>query len=84
MEQVSMKWLPILVLLLSCSGGLPSPCDPTVTATRQAAIATECRIEANKTCPGYDSMTEDKKMECPGVLQCLDRIEAVESSCHGS
>jgi hypothetical protein len=75
--------LILVALLLACSS-LPNPCDPEVLTTRLAAEATACRIQAEKTCPGYANMTEDKKLECPGVIDCLERLESMKVSCNGN
>ncbi len=87
-EQVSMKlnkkwaWIALL-LCLSCSS-IPQPCDPEFLASQQMITAAACRSKAESTCPGYSKMTEDQKIECPGVLECLEKIEKAEDDCHGS
>ncbi len=77
--------LPFLLCfgIVSCSS-IPQPCDPEFVATQQAAMATSCRVKAEKTCPGYSRMTEDEKLECPGVLECIEKIEKVAEDCHGT
>lgn len=73
----------ICIICFSCNS-VPQPCDPAFVASQQAAIASVCRYNAEKTCPGYSSMSEDKKLECPGVLECLNKIEKLETDCNGS
>ncbi len=75
--------LAVFVSVVGCNS-IPQPCDPAFTSATQQAMAISCRAEAEKTCPGYADMSEDKKLECPGVLECLDKIEKVETDCHGS
>ena len=82
------EWLCVGVLLAFFSSSIhgcnniPQPCDPEFVATQQAAMATACRINAEKTCPGYSNMSEDEKLQCPGVLECIEQIEKVETDCH--
>lgn len=79
------RTLAIAVLcfcIFSCSS-IPKPCDPQFVTAQQSALAASCRAEAEQTCPGFSKATEDKKLECPGVLECLDKIEKLETDCHG-
>lgn len=82
------SWLGIACLLayfssLPACTSVPQPCDPQFVAAQQAAMAISCRTKAEQVCPGYSRMTEDEKLECPGVLECLEKIEKVETDCHG-
>lgn len=70
-----------LAIALGCSS-VPQPCDPEFLASQQMVMAASCRANAEKTCPGYSKMSEDKKLECPGVMECLEKIEKAESDCH--
>ena len=72
----------VLAAFVACSS-VPQPCDPEFVASQQNAMAAACRIKAEKTCPGYSEASEEDKLVCPGVLECLDDIEKVESNCHG-
>ncbi len=69
--------------LNSCSN-IPQPCDPEFVVAQQTAMATACRIEAENKCPGYSRIPEEEKLACPGVLECLEKIEKVETDCHGN
>lgn len=69
--------------VIGCNS-VPQPCDPEFLASQQMITAAACRSKAESMCPGYKDMTEDKKLECPGVLECLEKIEKAESDCHGS
>lgn len=82
---LGMSWLlaTLVCASIGCSS-IPQPCDPVFTTATQQAMAVSCRSKAETTCPGYSDMPEDKKLECPGVLECLEKIEKVETDCHGS
>lgn len=71
-----------LLFILGCAH-MPQPCDPEFLASQQMITAAACRTNAEKVCPGYSRMTEDEKLQCPGVLECLDKIEKAEADCHG-
>ncbi len=77
---VSLRYV-LLAFLLSCSS-IPQPCDPEFLASQQIITATACRAHAEKTCSGYSKITEYEKLQCPGVLECLNKIEKAESDCH--
>lgn len=77
-------WIVALaVSVLACGSSLPQPCDPELVAAQTQAMAVQCRLKAKQKCPGYDKMNETEKMACPGVVKCLDEIDAVEESCRG-
>ena len=71
-----------IYLAVGCNS-IPQPCDPEFLASQQIVTATACRVNAEKTCPGYADMTEEDKLDCPGVQECLDKIEKAEADCHG-
>ncbi len=72
----------VLAAFIACSS-VPQPCDPEFVVSQQSAMAAACRIKAEETCPGYSKASEEDKLVCPGVLECIDKIEKIESDCHG-
>jgi hypothetical protein len=77
-------WISALMCFtyMACSN-VPQPCDPEFLASQQIVMGGVCREHAEKTCPGYSRMAEDEKLQCPGVLECLDKIQKAEDDCHG-
>lgn len=75
--------IALVLALISCGSSIPQPCDPEFLAAQLSAMATACRVNAEKTCPGYADMNETEKMACPGVAQCLDDMDRAEANCHG-
>lgn len=67
---------------MSCSQ-VPQPCDPEFLASQQMVMAASCRSNAEKTCSGYSKMSDEQKLTCPGVSECLDKIEKAEIDCNG-
>ena len=73
----------LAVALFSCGATLPQPCDPEAVVAQTQVMAVKCRLDAEKTCPGYADMEDAEKMACPGVIECLDEIDRVEEECRG-
>ncbi len=81
-----LSYLAIVLLcfcIMNCSH-VPQPCDPEFLGSQQMVMAAACRSKAEETCPGYAKMPEEQKLECPGVQECLEKIEKAEADCHGS
>lgn len=67
---------------ISCNR-VPKPCDPVFVSAQQNALAVSCRADAVHKCPGFDSMSDEEKLACPGVTECLDKINKMETDCNG-
>ena len=80
-----MKLIALMCLaLVSCMDTIPKPCDPEIANAAMLGMATVCRTQAERNCPGYSELDELDKLACPGVSECLAKIESVEVSCHGN